>query len=201
MIHPDTALRFISDDIGYGVVATKAIPKGTIVWVGDPLDQRIPVAQVAELGPLFAGTIDKYAWLDTQDVYILCWDISRYVNHSCDASSLSVGTFDFTMAVRDIEAGEEITDDYGTLNLTETFTCACGSPKCRKDVGPDDPSRMTTTWDAIVREALPSAANVAQPLMSLLSAADREGLERELRDPKRLPSIADQFRPPARRVG
>lgn len=29
MIHPDTEVRFISNEIGYGVVATKFIPKGT----------------------------------------------------------------------------------------------------------------------------------------------------------------------------
>ena len=32
MIHPSTELRFINDEIGYGVVATRFIPKGTIVW-------------------------------------------------------------------------------------------------------------------------------------------------------------------------
>jgi len=35
MIHPDTEVRFINDEIGYGVVAKKLIPKGTITWVQD----------------------------------------------------------------------------------------------------------------------------------------------------------------------
>ena len=30
MIHPDTELRFINNVVGYGVVAKKLIPKGTI---------------------------------------------------------------------------------------------------------------------------------------------------------------------------
>ena len=32
MIHPDTELRFISPEIGFGVFATKLIPQGTITW-------------------------------------------------------------------------------------------------------------------------------------------------------------------------
>ena len=33
MIHPDTELRFISDEVGYGVFATALIGRGTITWV------------------------------------------------------------------------------------------------------------------------------------------------------------------------
>lgn len=33
MIHPDTELRFINPEIGYGVFATQFIPRGTITWV------------------------------------------------------------------------------------------------------------------------------------------------------------------------
>lgn len=37
MIHPDTEVRFINPEKGYGLVATKFIPKGTITWVQDDL--------------------------------------------------------------------------------------------------------------------------------------------------------------------
>jgi len=30
VIHPDTELRFVNPDIGYGVFATRFIPKGSI---------------------------------------------------------------------------------------------------------------------------------------------------------------------------
>jgi uncharacterized protein len=33
MVHPDTTLAFVSDAVGYGVVATRRIPRGTVVWV------------------------------------------------------------------------------------------------------------------------------------------------------------------------
>jgi len=46
MMHPDTEIRFISKEIGYGVVAKKIIPKGTITWVQDELDQIYTPKQI-----------------------------------------------------------------------------------------------------------------------------------------------------------
>lgn len=40
MIHPHTELKHINNEVGYGVVATKFIPAGTITWVLDKLDQE-----------------------------------------------------------------------------------------------------------------------------------------------------------------
>ena len=34
MIHPHSELRFFSPEVGWGVYATRFIPKGTITWVG-----------------------------------------------------------------------------------------------------------------------------------------------------------------------
>ena len=42
MIHPSTELKYVSPEIGIGVVATEFIPKGTITWALDPLDQVFP---------------------------------------------------------------------------------------------------------------------------------------------------------------
>ena len=53
MIHPDTELRFINDKIGYGVVATKFIPKGTITWVLDKVDRFFTPSQVIQMDPLY----------------------------------------------------------------------------------------------------------------------------------------------------
>ncbi|HAV55880.1 MAG TPA: SET domain-containing protein-lysine N-methyltransferase, partial [Aequorivita sp.] len=44
MIHPKTELKFISDQIGYGVVATEFIPAGTITWALDDLDREFTPA-------------------------------------------------------------------------------------------------------------------------------------------------------------
>jgi hypothetical protein len=53
MIHPNTELKFISPQKGYGVIATSLIPKGTITWVLDPLDQVFSSQRLSELEPTF----------------------------------------------------------------------------------------------------------------------------------------------------
>src|SRR4051812_43573751 len=60
MIHPDTELRFISPEKGYGVVATKLIPKGAITWAFDALDHKYTDAQVARMEPPYQAILDKY---------------------------------------------------------------------------------------------------------------------------------------------
>ena len=45
MIYPKTELRFISDEIGHGVVATEFIPAGTITWALDKLDREFTPTQ------------------------------------------------------------------------------------------------------------------------------------------------------------
>ncbi len=46
MMHPHSELRFINESIGYGVFATKFIPKGTITWILDELDQKFTESYV-----------------------------------------------------------------------------------------------------------------------------------------------------------
>ena len=43
VLHPSSELRYINPSIGYGVFATRFIPKGTITWVFDELDQVVEV--------------------------------------------------------------------------------------------------------------------------------------------------------------
>lgn len=158
----------MSEAIGLGVFATRPIPAGTITWVHDALDQVINPASVASLPALLRHAVDKYSFTDRRGVLVLCWDHSRFVNHSCEANCLTPGGFDFEIAVRDIAAGEELTDDYGTLNLDRGFDCLCGTAACRGRVCPDDPARLTDWWDARVRDAMPKLARVEQPLWELV---------------------------------
>jgi uncharacterized protein len=107
MLHPHTVLRTVSDAIGVGVFATRRIPRGTITWVLDPLDHRLPEALVAAMPQAQRAYLDRYAWREDQH-RILCWDHGRFLNHSCDPTCLG-GTSQFEIAVRDIEEGEELT--------------------------------------------------------------------------------------------
>lgn len=167
MVHPDTQLRFINHDIGFGVVATKLIPQGTITWVLDELDQLLAPERVERLSDVFDPFIEKYAYNDSRGNYILCWDHARFINHSCEATCLSPG-YNFEVAVRDIHPGEQLTDDYGTLNLREPFRCLCGSRHCRGTIGPGDFEAHSARWDRLVHDAFPAIKRVAQPLWSLV---------------------------------
>src|SRR5215467_8682567 len=124
MLHPASELRYVNSISGYGVFATRFIPRGTITWVFDSLDQIVYPETVGRMPRVLRDAVEKYCYLNGRGEQILCWDHSRFLNHSCNPTSLAPG-FDFEIAVRDIEEGEEITDDYGALNPEEEFTCFC----------------------------------------------------------------------------
>ncbi|MFM9956846.1 MAG: SET domain-containing protein [Phycisphaerales bacterium] len=162
----------MSEAIGYGVFATRPIPRGTITWALDSLDQVFPPGAVDSMSPMLRAVMEKYSFTDRRGKLILCWDHARFVNHCCDANCLSPGGLDLELAVRDIKPGEQLTDDYGTLNIDHGFTCLCGSPRCRGRVLPDDAVRMADAWDRQVGGALPMLSRVDQPLWELLAEPD-----------------------------
>jgi hypothetical protein len=186
MTHPDTELRRVNDLIGYGVFATRLIPRGTLVWVADVLDQVFTAEQVAGLGPDFQAILDKYTYTDGKGRQVLCWDHARFFNHSCNANCLSAG-YDFELAIRDILPDEELTDDYATLNLREPFACACLQFGCRGWIQPRDFERYADGWDALVRGAFPLVQSVPQPLWPFLR--ERAQVELALTHPEQLRSI------------
>jgi uncharacterized protein len=172
MMHPDAELRYIGETIGYGLFARRPIPRGTITWAMDELDQRFTESQIAKMDEICREQVDRYAYVDSRGIHVLCWDHGRYVNHSCDPNCLSAG-FDFEFAVRDIETDEQICDDYGLLNLTEEMECHCGSVKCRGGIHPRDSESFANEWDLLVHEAFPAIARVPQPLWPLVAERDR----------------------------
>jgi uncharacterized protein len=57
---------------------------------------------------------------------------SRFVNHSCNPNAR--GTDQHDVAIRVIEAGEEITVDYADEVPGLRLECNCRAPKCRRVV-------------------------------------------------------------------
>jgi hypothetical protein len=171
MIHPDTELRYVNDVIGYGVFATRQIPLGTITWVRDDLDQAFSPDRIVRMCETYRQILGKYGYIDRHGHTVLCWDHARFMNHSCEASCLSAG-YDFEVAVRDLRPGDELTDDYGTLNLEASFACACSRPQCRGRIQPHDSSRNADRWDDMLRAAFPSIRQVPQPLWSVVKEKD-----------------------------
>lgn len=168
MIHPHTELRFISEEIGNGVVATKFIPAGTITWVLDSLDRELASSEVESLHPLCKNTFYTYSYRNSSGNYVLCWDHGRFVNHSFKSNCISTA-YDFELAIRDIQPGEQLTDDYGYLNVTTPFRPVDEGTK-RKVVYPDDLPNFYKSWDKKLKKVFPDIIQQEQPLKPLLSA-------------------------------
>jgi uncharacterized protein len=190
MIHPHTELQYIDAQIGYGVVATRLIPRGTITWVSDALDQVFPPEQKPALPALLQDQLDTYSFRNSDGNYILCWDHARFVNHSCRANCLSAD-FNCEVAVRDIPPGEELTDDYGTLNIESSFACACRQPRCRNVIRPDDVLAYGPLWDGLLQQSLPFLSRVAQPLWPLIESNQK--LRRVLAGEVPVPSLVEHY--------
>lgn len=188
MIHPHVTLRFINDVVGFGVVATERLPAGTITWCLDPLDIRLSAEDARRLGGLFDATLDRYTWTDRDGERVLCWDIGRYMNHSCRPNSMSPGLA-FEVALRDIEPGEELVCDYGTLNLDGPFECACGEPGCRGTILPEDFETFADAWDAQLQPAFAKVLDVPQPLLPLVPPEERALFESIVAGKRKLPSV------------
>jgi hypothetical protein len=167
MIHPHTEVRYISKDKGYGLVATQFIPKGTITWVMDALDQVFAPAEVSAMPDAYREIIDTYTFRDHKGNFILCWDNARFVNHSFRSNCMTTA-YDFEIAIRDIEPGEELTDDYGYLNITEPFQALPERGVRRRVVRPDDLLHFHKTWDKKLLAAFRHYNAVEQPLEPLL---------------------------------
>ena len=120
MIHPKTELKFISNEIGYGVVATEFIPAGSITWVLDKLDREFSSLEFQSMEDIYQNILDTYSFRNNQGNLVLCWDNGRYVNHSFNSNCLTTA-YDFEIAIRDIHPGEQLTDDYGYLNIPTPF--------------------------------------------------------------------------------
>jgi hypothetical protein len=136
-LHPDVEVRPSPID-GRGLFARRRINAGSVVSrIGGRL------VSWAELQDIFA-TAKRDATLGYVDTIVVDEDVHLVMppqranglgNHSCDPNSWWIDAYTLA-ARRDIEANEEITNDYATSTGDETFSmgCACGSPLCRRIV-------------------------------------------------------------------
>ncbi len=188
MLHPDTELRFVSPEIGYGIFATALIPKGTITWVRDELDRVIPASELAKFSEANKENLLKYTYRTPKGDYFFCWDLTRYVNHSFDPNSM-LTALGFEIAIRDIQPGEEMTNDYGTFNIIEPFKCANHPTHERQFVCPDDLARYYPQWDEQIAKAFPVINQVDQPLEKFLTPVQKDEVGQIVRGEMSLPSV------------
>lgn len=198
MIHPDTELKYISSDKGNGVVATAFIPKGTITWVHDKLDRVFKISQVEKMDEEYRPLIDHYCFRDNKGSYILCWDHGKYVNHSFQSNCLTT-PYNFEIAVRDINVGEELTDDYGYLNIEQPFKALPEKGSKRRIVKPDDLTKYFNVWDKQISESIETLKFVNQPLEYLLSNKTKRKIDRILNGKLPLESILNCYYNPEKK--
>lgn len=193
MIHPGTELRFISKDIGYGVVATEFIPAGTITWVLDKLDREFSFTDIQAMDPIYQNILDTYTFRNNKGNFVLCWDNGRFVNHSFNSNCLT-SAYDFEIAIRDIHPGEQLTDDYGYLNISAPFRGVEEGTR-RKTVYPDDLLRYYKVWDNKIKKVFGKVVKHPQPLRDLITDETWEKVNRVARGEEEMESILSNYFP------
>jgi D-alanine-D-alanine ligase len=121
---------------GYGMVATRPMRAGDVVFRGEERPQRMVTRSYVERTWSAADreTFYRYAYPVGPDVYVL-WDLDPASwapqNHSCEPNTAFQGLN--VVASRDIATGEELTLDYGACydDRMIPFDCVCGSAQCR----------------------------------------------------------------------
>ena len=114
---------------GLGVFAKKFIPKNTIFWHARPQDvlimtkEQFLTLETSYKSPIMndylKGVLTYSYYEKDTDTLVFCLDDSRYINHSSNANSgTSKDEPGFcAIADRDIDPGEEITEDYSTYTF------------------------------------------------------------------------------------
>ncbi len=113
---------------GLGVFAVTDIPEGTVWWSAELADtitisrgqfETLAASASSPATDAMMSAIQEYSiYLGAFDLMVLIPDNGRYVNHSDEPNSGAavVGTQLRSVALRDIVAGEEILEDYGTYD-------------------------------------------------------------------------------------
>ena len=105
---------------GMGIFASQLIRGNTRIWQFTPgFDLDLDPSALEQQPNHFRATMLHYGYIDhRRNRFILCCDDYRFINHS-NAPNVRVDpTQDFygvDFAARDIEAGEELTVDYGIV--------------------------------------------------------------------------------------
>ncbi len=112
---------------GLGVIARIPFKRDQNIFIlkGTPRFLKVKNKQDSALGPNWIGT-GTGEWIDPAEPFV-------YLNHSCNPNMGIRGRVTF-VALRDIQAGEELTFDYSTTedDIHWEFKCGCGSKNCRK---------------------------------------------------------------------
>ncbi len=106
---------------GVGVFAEEPIRKGQVVWQFDHrVDIVIPCNQLQDFPQAMQDYLERLSYvegLNGSRVMVLCADNAKFVNHADEPNLLDTPDGVQEIAVRDIEAGEELTCNYFASDL------------------------------------------------------------------------------------
>lgn len=188
MIHPDSTLHLFDTQIGSGVRATRPIPRGTLLWVRDPLDRIVRDEVKRRMPEDIQRLCARFGYQDHRGSWILCWDNAKHVNHSCAPTMRGLGP-DAMIAVRDVLEGEELSCDYAECNLEEELGCLCKAQNCRQTITGDDLLHYWREWQDEIESALALASSLPQPLLE--AATNRVELRRVISGMAPPPTLRD----------
>lgn len=168
MMHPDTTAGYIGGYKGIGIIATKPLPMGTIIYVYDSMEIVLPPDDARITDPLYRNMLERYCFTDKRGNYVLCWDHGRYMNHCCHPNTLAMAN-ECCIVIRDIAAGEELTEDYGLWRVVQPMALICDNPTCRNMVGANDNPLIADACDELIKNAIRKWRDVPQALLPLIN--------------------------------
>lgn len=123
----------------YGLFATDTILHNELLVIfGGKIMTKDEVLQLPEELRPNVLQISDYHWIGTG---LSMLEPADYINHSCNPNAGIKGQIHL-VAIRDIQAGEEITIDFATVIAEwvgmDAISCNCGAFDCRKIIMQDD---------------------------------------------------------------
>lgn len=103
---------------GIGLFAAEFVPRGTRTWeLTPPFDLVLTSLDVQALPTHARERFLHFAYHNSRDEYVLCWDDARFSNHAPEPNTRFVDAdIPFEYAIRDILAGEEVTINYAEFD-------------------------------------------------------------------------------------
>lgn len=135
LIHDGLVVQELGNKKGKGLFTLQGFRKGDVLVVfGGRAVTRKTLDQISPSLGRHALQVGKNLFLLQQ-----AFEDGEYINHSCEPN-LGVEGQITLVAMRDIEAGEEVCFDYAMVDMSDAdeFLCLCGSQLCRKKVTGED---------------------------------------------------------------
>lgn len=101
---------------GVGVFSEESISKGQVVWEWhEGIDQRVSANAMDLLPPVCQDYLKRYGWVEGGQ-HVIGMDSERFINHASDPNCVISPDGSQVIALRDIDPGEELTQNYATFD-------------------------------------------------------------------------------------